>query len=351
MSDGLFQLGTLPTAETPADLLPPASTDPEQSLSSGSTTATVEFTHASPGGTAPITYAITVKDEAGSSVTPNSGSGLGPYVIPVAAGKSYRIRLRATDAGGQIADGAAMVHVAAAAADAGWVLVGDWDFTGLDVAVLTGTGHVQKGGVNYGPSFKVVDHGSNLGTVTAGSTGVVVDGLNINSALNLTFDIGASLPDNPLTNPVWVDIVVKNFGGMVGGSDGLRAGVVDSSGNFSSGTTYDVRCDYISGSTWNIKTETSAATSSWLGTETTHADNVISLLVIGGMIAQAFMQRNSTTPPSSSTINAGGRLCAKTLSAGGAVLFPITDFFVGIGIIWRPNATITRIRVHQMGGV
>lgn len=328
-----------------------AATDPEQSLASSATSWTVEWPAAT-GGDGSYTYTITVKDQAGNSVVPTSGSDEGPYVIPVVTPNAYIATLDVEDGAGLTASSSAMARVAAASAGTDWVLVGDFDFTGLDVAVLTGTGHVQKGGVNYGPTYKVVDHSSNLGTVTAGASGITIQGVNINSSLNCTFDIFSLLPIDPLLGPVWVDITLEDYGGTTGGSDGLRAGLVDSSGNFSTGQCYCLQFDYISGTTWNIKTNTTGATSTWLGTVTTQADNVVSLLIMGGFVAQAYLQQNSTTPPISSTIDAGGRTFTKTIAAGASQIFSSSaGFYVGAAIIWRPHATITRIRIHQIGGV
>ena len=84
---------------------PPAA----QSLASTATTASVTYTHpGAPGGT---TYALTVTDEADASVTPSSGSGLGPWVFPVASDKAYRHTIRATGTDGQVADASGLVQV------------------------------------------------------------------------------------------------------------------------------------------------------------------------------------------------------------------------------------------------
>lgn len=93
---------------TGADLTaptPPAA----QSLASTATTASVTYTH--PGAPSGTTYALTVTDEADASVTPSSGSGLGPYVFPVASDKAYKHRLRATGTDGQVADASGLVQV------------------------------------------------------------------------------------------------------------------------------------------------------------------------------------------------------------------------------------------------
>jgi hypothetical protein len=84
---------------------PPAA----QSLASSATTASVTFTH--PGAPAGVTYALTVTDEDDTAVTPDSGSGLGAWVFPVASGKAYKARLRATGTDGQVADASVLVDV------------------------------------------------------------------------------------------------------------------------------------------------------------------------------------------------------------------------------------------------
>jgi hypothetical protein len=93
------------------DLTPPTPPSP-QSLASSATTASLTWTHT--GAPAGTTYALTVVDDAGASVSPSSGSGLGAYVIPVTTGKAYTARLRATGTDGQIAQSSALVYVATA---------------------------------------------------------------------------------------------------------------------------------------------------------------------------------------------------------------------------------------------
>jgi hypothetical protein len=329
-----------------------AATDPQQDLASSATSWTVEWPAAT-GGDGAYTYTITVTDQDGNSVVPTSGSDEGPYVIPVVTPNSYIATLEVEDGAGEVASSSAMARVQAAAAAAGWVTVQDYDLTGLDVATLTGTGYVQKSGVNFGPQYMVVDHASNLGTVSAGASGITVDGLNINSALQITFDILGLLPVVPEASPVWVDVVCQSMGGFTGGSDGFRVGLVDSSGNFSTGTCYDIRGDYVSLTpTISWRTETNGSTSTWTGTVNLYATNVFSCVLFGGYVTTAFLQQNSTTPPTSSTINAGGRNMAKTMTAG------VTPYIgtsaglrVGAGVIWRPTLTITRLIIRQFGGV
>ena len=84
---------------------PPAA----QSLASSATTASVTFTH--PGAPAGVTYALTVTDEADAAVTPDSGSGLGAWVFPVASDKAYAATIEATGTDGQTSQSTALVRV------------------------------------------------------------------------------------------------------------------------------------------------------------------------------------------------------------------------------------------------
>jgi hypothetical protein len=83
-----------------------------QSLDSSATTASVTYTH--PGAPAGVTYALTVTDEADAEVTPDSGSGLGAWVFPVASDKAYAATIEATGTDGQTSQSTALVKVAAA---------------------------------------------------------------------------------------------------------------------------------------------------------------------------------------------------------------------------------------------
>jgi hypothetical protein len=139
---------------TGADLTAPTPPAP-QSLASSATTASLTWTHAgAPGGT---TYALTVVDEAGASVSPSSGSGLGPYVIPVASGKSYSSTLTATGADAQTAQSSALVQVTPDLATdfplegaAGWRTVYEADFKaqGSQGPLAAGAGTITVDGAS-----------------------------------------------------------------------------------------------------------------------------------------------------------------------------------------------------------
>jgi hypothetical protein len=236
-----------------------------------------------------------------------------------------------------------------ATAELGWETLADYDFTGLDSATLTSTGNVQKGGVNFGPAYKVVDYSSNGGTVTAGATGIVVNGLNINSGLNLTFalsDVPAITPDNVVA----IDLVLVDVAEIDSGSDGIRVGFVDSGGNFSAGTRCQLRGNYVSAGVITWQTETDATATNWQTSQTLYATYTVTLLLIGGFIVQVFRQDNSETPPNDTTIAAGGRTVARNIAAGSTGTFDTSARF-GIAAIWGANATIKRARIRRRAGV
>ncbi len=140
-----------------------------QELASSATTASVTWTHpGAPGGT---TYALAVADEDNSAVTPDSGSGLGPYIFPVSAGKSYSARLRATATDGQTAQSSTMVVVAASASTPGaWTKVGDVSFIGATEQTFTTLG--DKTVVLADATEITVNVSMSVGSVTTGTAGV-----------------------------------------------------------------------------------------------------------------------------------------------------------------------------------
>lgn len=233
----------------------------------------------------------------------------------------------------------------------GWEVLGDYDFTGLDSATLAvGTGRVQKSGVNYGPAYKVHDYSSNGGTVTAGSTGIIVNGLNINSGLSLSFDIDDIVAALPQDNVLWVDFVLVDVAEIDSGSDGLRVGICDSGGNFSAGTRNSARFNYVSAGIGTWQTETDSTATTWQASQTIHTTYVVSILVMGGFIVSMFLQQNTETPPSAATISAGGRVSARNVAAGSSAVYDLTSR-LGLQAIWGAKATLKRMRVQQRAGV
>ncbi len=128
----------LNTAAEVTDLTAPTPPAP-QSLASSATTASLTWTHAgAPGGT---TYAVAIVDSEDDEIAPDSGTGLGPWVIPVVSGRAYIATITATAPDGQTAQSSALVAVAAAASTAGaWTQIGEVNFVGATEQTFSTTG-------------------------------------------------------------------------------------------------------------------------------------------------------------------------------------------------------------------
>lgn len=95
---------------------PPAQGSPSPA---GTTSVSVTYTHV--GAPAGTTYALTVTNQADfSSITPSSGSGLGPYVIPTSNGLEAVHYLTATGPDGQVARSVPRVIQVSAAPALSW---------------------------------------------------------------------------------------------------------------------------------------------------------------------------------------------------------------------------------------
>ena len=97
---------------------PPAQGSPSPA---GTTSVSVTYTHV--GAPAGTTYALTVTNQADfSSITPSSGSGLGPYVIPTSDGLEAVHYLTATGPDGQVARSVPRVIQVSAAPALSWAV-------------------------------------------------------------------------------------------------------------------------------------------------------------------------------------------------------------------------------------
>jgi hypothetical protein len=255
---------------------PPAA----QSLASSATTASVTFTH--PGAPAGVTYALTVTDEDDTAVTPDSGSGLGAWVFPVASDKAYAATIEATGTDGQTS-------------------------TGITVA----------------------------GGGAAGSLGI---------GLDLEAIFGITVPDDVL-NDCAITLHLDGLADWTGGSDGWEAGIMaDNSANFSTGTGFSVRGDHDAAGQ-DRKVSTNTSTSNWALNEAVPAGAwVATILLRGGQIAEAFYATGSTAP-SAATLDAGGQVMARTVAAGSA-RWAASTFYASIRAIWRPNFVLTGVTLH-----
>lgn len=159
--------GALPALTAPT---PPTQGPPE---AQGTTSVSLTWTH--PGAPASgITYTLTATDLSdGSAVTPSSGSGLGPYVLPMTDGRQVVCTLTVTRAAdGQTATSATyLASVEAGSAIAGaWTKIGDVNFVGATAQTFTTTG--DKTVTLANASTVTVNATMSVGTITTGTAGV-----------------------------------------------------------------------------------------------------------------------------------------------------------------------------------
>jgi hypothetical protein len=229
-----------------------------------------------------------------------------------------------------------------------WTDLVDLDYTGLDADTLTGTDTVTKSAVQYGPVVKVDIFGGNGGSITAGSSGIVMTGLNAAGSANLAVDVSSYVDFAAMrTRALRVDIVMTGLAGWTGANDGWEAGLVDSAGNFSTAvTSRSLRADYSSGNQLR-KTGRNGVYAGWGSAEATPAVSwVVTIVVYAGVQYDVFYTLG-VTPPSDATIDAGGRLFGGNAGAGVAVSFP-SALWVSTRSIWRADCTLTRLRIKAL---
>jgi len=185
------------TAPTPPAQGPPDAT--------GTTSVSMTWTHAgAPGG---LSYSLQATDLSdGSAVAPTSGSGLGPYVLPISDGKQFICTLTATRAAdGQTAtSGSYLASVEQDFAEAfplesdiGWRIVRQYNLKaqGTQGPIPNGNGTITLG------SDTIATRGATAGTGTFGVNNVA--GLNSTDGLFLECLTTASmLPELTLTLPL-----------------------------------------------------------------------------------------------------------------------------------------------------
>jgi len=152
------------TAPTPPAQGPPSA--------QGTTSVSVTWTHP----TAPasgITYALTATDLSdGSAVTPSSGSGLGPYVLPTSDGQEIVVTLAVTrTSDGQVARSLPYyVAVESSSSIPGaWTQIADVNFVGATTQTFTTTG--DKTVTLANASTVTVNATMSVGTITTGTAG------------------------------------------------------------------------------------------------------------------------------------------------------------------------------------
>ena len=329
----------------PAAVTAPSPTT--ESVAAGGTPAGKTFSAFTDPDSRIASYSATTTNSVGSATW--TGTGLGAYTIGSSAdGDSGTLALTALDSSGDPLATAYHSWDIAAAGGATWTDLVDLDYTGLDADTLTGTDTVTKSAVQYGPVVKVDIFGGNGGSITAGSSGIVMTGLNAAGSANLAVDVSSYVDFAAMrTRALRVDIVMTGLAGWTGANDGWEAGLVDSAGNFSSAvTSRSLRADYSSGNQLR-KTGRNGVYAGWGSAEATPAGSwVVTIVVYAGVQFDVFYSLGAT-PPSDATIDAGGRLFGGNAGAGVAVAFP-SALWVSTRSIWRADCTLTRLRIKAL---
>ena len=329
----------------PAAVTAPSPTT--ESVAAGGTPAGKTFSAFTDPDSRIASYSATTTNSVGSATW--TGTGLGAYTIGSSAdGDSGTLALTALDSSGVPLATAYHSWDIAAAGGATWTDLVDLDYTGLDADTLTGTDTVTKSAVQYGPAVKVDIFGGNGGSITAGSSGIVMTGLNAAGSANLAVDVSSYVDFAAMrTRALRVDIVMTGLAGWTGANDGWEAGLVDSAGNFSSAvTSRSLRADYSSGNQLR-KTGRNGVYATWGSAEATPAGSwVVTIVVYAGVQYDVFYTLGAT-PPSDATIDAGGRLFGGNAGAGVAVDFP-SALWVSTRSIWRADCTLTRLRIKAL---
>jgi hypothetical protein len=337
---------------TPADLTAPTPPAP-QSLASSATTASLTWTHAgAPPGT---TYALAVVDEAGTTVTPDSGSGLGPYVIPVASGKAYSATLTATGTDGQTSQSSALVQVAASGSAPGWDVALDLDLTGLTVATLTSGDETDvtrsDGGATVATVWSLAI--SNSGDTTAGATGIRCNGASAGGSVSALIDVAdaadLTMPGD-MMHGLAVDIYLDDLGDWTGAGTAWRAGISADQTRFSAGTSSTVQ-GLLSTTLQNRRIATNESFTTWASGEAIPTGAwVVTLLVLSGEVVWAFYGADAASDADLDALTDAALLSATIgadVSSAPAGTRYGTALYAGIMAQLQADLTWTRLRVRR----
>ena len=339
-------------------LTPPPPPAPGPPSAPGTTSVSVTWTHP----TAPasgITYALTATDLSdGSAVTPSSGSGLGPYVLPMTDGRQVICTLVVTrTADSQSVPSATYLASveAAAVVGAGWSTPLDLDLTGLTSAVLTDDTTTVVTRAAGGATVATVwaSEVTNNGTVTAGATGLVIDGVDATGSVTALIDAYtmAGLTPAKVAAGVAVDIYLTTLGDWNTTSSAWRAGITTSQARFTVATENSVqgRYDSVGLQDRRVMTNDVAASPEWASNEAIPAAAwVVTMLVVADTVFAFY----GTSAPSDAALTAltgavrlSGTIAADMSDPVDSGRFAAT-MYAGAASQLRPSFTWTRLRVR-----
>lgn len=148
---------------------PPAQGPPEPS---GTTSVSLTWTHPDAPASG-ITYTLTATDLSDdTAVTPSSGSGLGPYVLPTSDGQEIVVTLAVTRTSDSQVARSLPYYVAVESSSSipgAWTKIGDVNFVGCTTQTFTTTG--DKTVTLANASTVTVNATMSVGTITTGTAG------------------------------------------------------------------------------------------------------------------------------------------------------------------------------------
>lgn len=337
------------TAPTPPAQGPPSA--------QGTTSVSVTWTHPDAPASG-ITYTLIATDLSdGSAVTPSSGSGLGPYVLPMTDGRQVICTLVVTrTADSQSVPSATyLASVEAAVVGAGWSTPLDLDLTGLTSAVLADDTTTVVTRAAGGATVATVwaSEVTNSGTVTAGATGLVIDGVDATGSVTALIDAYtmAGLTPAKVAAGVAVDIYLTTLGDWNTASSAWRAGITTSQARFSVATENSVqgRYDSVGLQDRRAMTNDTAASPEWASNEAIPVGAwVVTMLVVADTVFAFY----GTSAPSDAALTA----LTGAVRLSGTVAADMSDpvdsgrfasaLFAGAASQLRPSFTWTRLRVR-----
>lgn len=344
---------------------PPGVSNP----ASGTTSVNLTWTAAS-GGVAPYSYGIAVVDEAGASVTPSSGSGLGPYAIPVADGKSYLATLTTTDNFGtpNVAKSSTMIQVGTPAPAPAWNLLTDVDLTGLDTLNISAVGTYTL--TKSGSAFKTIQisrTGSTGATNTADTNGVTLDGptsvagtyqaaIDETTAVSLT---GATtLVAADLAQPLALQIrcTVLESSGVNG--NGAAVGVASNTGTPITSTIFQgIRLDS-DGTNYDLDARVyrgSATDAPWVANIDTLGpkEALVTVILHYGNIAELWVDWGSSAYVTPRSENTGPAQAGGNVSSGPGFISSYNKFVTALAVIKSTSGTfkvtVAGYRIYRYG--
>lgn len=217
-----------------SDLTAPTPPAQGNAQSVGTTSVSLSFTH--PGAPAGTTYVLTVVDAStGNTITPSSGTGLGPYVVPVSDGLRALYYMTATGSDGQVARSIPRWIEVLSAVAGGWTQIGLINFIGATAQTFTTTG--DKTVTLADASTVTVNVSMSVGTVTTGTAGAdAVRGLIADvpgAVANTAYRLRVAVPVSPSIGSTQDLMVLIRWRANIATGTGQRAlvGLTTSTGS------------------------------------------------------------------------------------------------------------------------